>query len=69
MKTGYQAYWVPQAGADLKKIKEQHNRTFPGNQLAVVEGMVKVAVMDGETPPTGATTVKPIVKSSVLGGK
>ena len=67
MKTGYLTYWVPEKGADLAKLKAQHNRTFPGNQLAIVEGMVKVAVMNGETPPKGATTAKPLPKAAITG--
>lgn len=58
-KTGYVTYWVPQASADLKALEAQHQRTFNGNQLAIVGGMVKVAVLDGETPPKGAVTLAP----------
>lgn len=67
MKTGYATYWVPQSGADMVTLKAQHNRTFPGNLLAVIEDQnstrfVKVAVMDGERPPSGSTTTKPVQK-------
>lgn len=67
MKTGFTTYWVPERGADLAKLKAQHNRTFPGNLLAIVQGMVKVAVMNGETPPKGATTAKPVPKAEITG--
>ena len=66
-KTGYTTYWVPENGADLQALKAQHNRTFAGNQLAIVAGMVKVAVMNGETPPKGATTLKPEPKADMTG--
>lgn len=58
-KTGYTTYWALRAGSDLAKLKDQHNRTFPGNQLAIAGGMVKVAVMNGETPPRNAGTLAP----------
>lgn len=59
MKTGYTTYWVPEELADREACLAQHQRVFPGNQLAIVRGMVKVAVLDGETPPEGATTTLP----------
>lgn len=68
MKTGFTTYWVTQAGADMATLKAQHNRTFPGNLLAIVEGKVKVAVMDGEAPPPGASTTKPTIKQSPITG-
>ena len=68
VKTGYTTYWTPEKSADLKSLKEQHNRCFPGNELAIVEGYVKVAVMDGEKPPLGATTVMPKQAEVVISG-
>lgn len=59
MKTGYKTYWVPVVDANLKALKTQHNRCFPKNELAVVSGYVKVAVLDGEAVPKNATTVTP----------
>lgn len=58
--TNYTTYWVPQAGSDLEALRAQHQRAFPGNQLAVVGGYIKVAVPDGETPPPGAVTTAPV---------
>ena len=68
MKTGFTTYWIPQASAGLKALKAQHNRCFPGNELAVVEGFVKVAVLDGEKPPKGATTKTPVVLQRDVAG-
>lgn len=62
MKTGFTTYWVPESGADLKALEAQHQRTFKGNKLAIVSGFVKVAVLDGDTPPKGATTQVPVSK-------
>lgn len=59
-KTGYTTYWVPQVSADMIACRAQHQRVFRGNQLAIVAGMVKVAVKDGETPPRLSTTRTPI---------
>lgn len=56
----YTTYWIPVAGADLEALRAQHQRAFPGNQLAVVGGHVKVAVLDGETPPPGAVQTIPV---------
>lgn len=50
-KTGYRVTWVPQTGADTKALLAQHQRTFPGNQLAIVKGYVKVSVLDSEAVP------------------
>ena len=47
-KTGYMTTWVPVDKADLKACLAQHQRVFPGNQLAIVDGYVKVAVDDKE---------------------
>lgn len=58
-KTGYLTVWVPTAGADFDALRAQHQRCFPGNALSVVAGFVKVAVLDGETPPAGAVSEKP----------
>lgn len=56
MKTGFSTFWVPEYGADLAALREQHQRAFPGNELAFVNGYIKVAVLDGEDPPKGAVT-------------
>ena len=66
-KTGYTTYWVPETGADLRALLAQHQRTFKGNQLAIVEGYVKVAVMAGETPPKNATTRTPVAREQSNG--
>ena len=55
-KTGYQTWWVPEAKADLKILRAQHQRVFKGNQLAIVDGYIKVAVLDGEKAQTPAIT-------------
>lgn len=49
-KTGYSTWWVPEKQADMKQLLVQHQRVFPGNQLSVIEGFVKVAVLEGDTP-------------------
>lgn len=59
MKPGITTWWVPAAGADLDALEKQHQRAFPGNQLAIVGGMVKVAVPEGEDPPKDGTTSAP----------
>ena len=51
MKTGYTVRWVKESEADKTLLKAQHQRTFPGNELAIVRGYVKVSVMDAETLP------------------
>lgn len=56
MRTGYTTRWVAEAGADKARLRAQHQRVFPGNQLAVVRGYIKVAVLDGETHPAGSIT-------------
>ena len=68
MKTGFTTYWTPQKGADTKALKAQHQRCFPGNELAIVNGYVKVAVLDGEKPPLGATTIVPKMADSFVSG-
>ena len=59
-KTGYTTYWVPEIFADRKACLAQHQRTFKGNQLAIVGEMVKVAVLAGEMPPRNSTTKTPV---------
>ena len=68
MKTGYTTYWTTQNGADMKALKAKHERCFPGNELAVVNGYVKVAVLDGEKPPIGATTIAPKMSELTIAG-
>lgn len=52
----YAIYWIPEAGADLVALRAQHDKAFPGNELAIVGGYVKVAVLDGDTIPANAIT-------------
>lgn len=49
-------YWVPESLADMAALRTQHDKAFPGNELAVVGGYVKVAVIDGDTVPANAIT-------------
>ena len=67
MKPACTTYWVLEAGANLKTLQAQHNRAYPGNRLGMAQGWVKVAVPTGETPPNGATTVKPMPKTEITG--
>lgn len=50
----YTTVWIPEAGADKKALLALHQRVFPRNALAVIDGYVKVAVPEGEAAPTGA---------------
>lgn len=58
-KTGYTTYWVPQGSANISACRAQHQRVFRGNQLAIVAGYVKVAVLNGENAPAGAGALAP----------
>lgn len=59
MTTEYTTYWLDVGSADMANCLAIHQRVFPGNALSTLGGMVKIAVLDGDTPPAGATTVAP----------
>jgi hypothetical protein len=52
----FTVYWVPEVGADLDALLAIHQQVFPGNDLSIVRGYVKVSVPEGETLPGSLTT-------------
>ena len=74
MKTGFNNYWVPVKGAKKSELLRQHQKTFPGNQLATVDNYIKVAVLLADSPPKGSITdaefkayQATIIRTSILG--
>lgn len=60
-KTGYRVTWVPQSGTNIAALKRQHNRAFPGNELSIVKGFVKVSVMNEETADSMALDLNEVM--------
>lgn len=61
----YTTHWLPVEGADLTVLRAQHQRAFPGNELAIVNGLVKVSVPEGETL---ATNIQPVAGPAEMSG-
>lgn len=59
-KSNFTTVWVPYGSISQATLRGLHQRVFPGNALAVVDGSVKVAVPLGTALPTGASQTTPV---------